>query len=426
MSFIIDRRLNSKKKSAVNRQRFLKRYRQQIKKAVADSLTKRSIQDLQKGEEISIDRNCTAEPFFQHGSGGTQTRVYPGNKEFITGDEFERPSANSGGGGAGAGDPSDSGIGEDDFTFHISQSEFLDFMFEGLELPNMVKKQLKSTVNFESHQAGYPSHSSPEKLHLARSLRAAYARRIALSGSTSEELTALRKQLWLLESEPMDESKCSEFLLLKERIALLQKEKKRVPFLDTYDLRYRNYVRTPIPSTKAVIICIMDVSGSMTQEVKELAKRFFTLLYLFIKRNYRQTEVVFIRHHTRAAEVNEQDFFYSRETGGTIVSSALHLTQKIIKERFPQDQYNIYVAQASDGDNWDNDSELCRKLLAKSILPTVQYFAYVEITSAAHQNLWREYQKLTQPFKQEFCMQQVRTSADIYPVFRELFVSRSG
>lgn len=425
MSFIIDRRLNSKKKSTVNRQRFLKRYRKQIKKAVEESMKKRSIQDMDRGSDITIARDNTSEPSFGHGKGGTQTRVYPGNKEFVTGDEFERPPQGGGqGSGSGEGNASNSGEGEDNFTFQISQDEFLDFMFDGLALPNLVKKQLKSTQSFEMHQAGFTNDSSPDKLHLIRSLRAAHARRIALSGSQNSELRALKKQLWALEEQPTDLESADEIIQIREQIAQLQTKKKYVPFLDTFDLRYRNYVKTPLPSTKAVILCVMDVSGSMTQSIKEMAKRFFTLLYLFIQRNYKSTEVVFIRHHTRAAEVDEQEFFYSRETGGTIVSSALELSAQVIQERFPQDQYNVYVAQASDGDNWDNDSELCKKLLKDKILPFIQYFAYVEITSGVHQNLWHEYTKLQDQFPKDFAMQQVRTSADIYPVFRELFASK--
>jgi uncharacterized sporulation protein YeaH/YhbH (DUF444 family) len=425
MSFIIDRRLNSKKKSTVNRQRFLKRYRKQIKKAVEDSMKKRSIQDMDRPSDITIARDNTSEPSFQHGKGGTQTRVYPGNKEFITGDEFERPEQGSGqGDGSGEGNASNSGEGEDSFTFQISQDEFLDFMFDGLALPNLVKKQLKSTSSFEMHQAGFTNDSSPDKLHLIRSLRAAYARRIALTGSKNNDLTILKKKLWSLEEQPISSDNALQIQQLKEQINALKQKKKYAPFLDTFDLRYRNYVKTPLPSTKAVILCIMDVSGSMTQSIKEMAKRFFTLLYLFIQRNYKSTEVVFIRHHTRAAEVDEQEFFYSRETGGTIVSSALELSANVIKERFPQDQYNVYVAQASDGDNWDNDSELCKKLLQERILPFVQYFAYVEITSGVHQNLWHEYTNLQSAFPSDFAMQQVRSNADIYPVFRELFASK--
>ena len=426
MSFIIDRRLNSKKKSTVNRQRFLKRYRSKIKKAVEDSLKKRSIKDIEKGSNVTIARDRTAEPFFKHGIGGKQTRVYPGNKEFVTGDEFDRQKGGGVGDGSDKGFASDSGIGEDEFTFHISQDEFLNFMFEDLALPNLVKKQLKSTTDFEIHQAGFTSFSSPDKLHLIRSLRAAYARRIALSGTRNKEIIELKKELWLLEELPVTGAVITQIVQLKETLSLLQKKQKKVPFLDTYDLRYRNYIRRPLPSTKAVIICIMDVSGSMTQTIKSLAKRFFILLYLFIQRSYKNTEVVFIRHHTRALEVDAQEFFYSRDTGGTIVSSALKLTAQVIEERYPKEHYNVYVAQASDGDNWDNDSNICCELLQKKILPAIQYFAYVEITTGAHQKLWYEYEKLQQAFPTEFAIQQVRDSTDIYPVFRELFASKKN
>jgi uncharacterized sporulation protein YeaH/YhbH (DUF444 family) len=86
--------------------------------------------------------------------------------------------------------------------------------------------------------------------------------------------------------------------------------------------------------TQAVMFCIMDVSGSMDESRKDTAKRFFILLYLFLKRVYDKIEVVFIRHHTAAAEVDEDEFFHSRESGGTVVSSALHLLDKIIDERY--------------------------------------------------------------------------------------------
>src|SRR5690606_17167022 len=106
----------------------------------------------------------------------------------------------------------------------------------------------------------------------------------------------------------------------------------RVPWLDDFDLKYNLHVKDPAPSSKAVMFCLMDVSGSMNQATKDMAKRFFILLYLFLKRNYEHTEVVFIRHHTSAKEVDEEEFFYSRETGGTIVSSALKLMKQILDE----------------------------------------------------------------------------------------------
>jgi uncharacterized protein len=168
------------------------------------------------------------------------------------------------------------------------------------------------------------------------------------------------------------------------------------------------------------MLCIMDVSGSMDQERKSLAKRFFILLYLFLKRNYDKIEVVFIRHHTIAQEVDEEDFFYSRETGGTVVSSALNLAYDVVKERYDPSVWNIYTAQASDGDNWDSDSSLCRDLLIEKLLPLMRYYAYVEITPRQHQSLWYAYEEVMAAHP-HFAMQEIDGAEDIYPVFRELF-----
>jgi uncharacterized protein len=165
---------------------------------------------------------------------------------------------------------------------------------------------------------------------------------------------------------------------------------------------------------------VMDVSGSMDQQKKDAAKRFFILLYLFLQRAYEKIEVVFIRHHTQATEVDENEFFNSRESGGTVVSSALLLLAKIIRERYASSDWNVYVAQASDGDNWDADSSTCRALLVDTIMPMVQYYAYVEITEGEPQNLWEQYAKIPDLYP-HFAMQKIESPADIYPVFRELF-----
>lgn len=152
-----------------------------------------------------------------------------------------------------------------------------------------------------------------------------------------------------------------------------------------------------------------------------MAKRFFILLYLFLKRNYEKIEVVFIRHHTSASEVDEEEFFYSRETGGTIVSSALKMMHKIVQARYPSSDWNIYAAQASDGDNWADDSPLCRDILMNKILPYVQYFTYVEITPRDHQALWHAYEDIAEQYSASFAMQQIISLDDIYPVFHDLF-----
>lgn len=420
MSYIIDRRLNAKKKSTVNRQRFLRRYKKHIKRAVEEAVNTRSIRDIDKGGEVSIPNKDISEPVFHHGNGGIRERVFPGNKDFVVGDEIKRPEG-GGGGGSGQGQASNQGEGEDEFTFQINQEEFLDFMFENLELPNMIKKQLKDATSFEVRRAGFTSVGSPDKLNVVRSLRAANARRIALSGKERRRIRELKKEIKTLEGLLPNHDAVIQIAALNEEIKALNKRIKRMPFIDEFDLKYNNLVRTPVPSSKAVMFCVMDVSGSMTQSIKDIAKRFFILLYLFLTRSYKKIEVVFVRHHTHAKEVDEEEFFYSRETGGTIVSSALSLSADIIRDRYPPGDWNVYVAQASDGDNWDGDSHHCREMLEQRILPLVQYFAYVEITTGPHQNLWLEYEQIREKFGETFAMQTIVEPADIYPVFRKLF-----
>ena len=423
---VIDRRLNGKNKSAVNRQRFLRRYREHIKKAVSDAVNKRSITDIDRGESISIPSKDISEPTFRHGKGGRRSQTHPGNKEFISGDRIPRPpGGEGGGGGSGDGQASDQGEGMDDFVFQISQEEFLDFMFEDLALPNLVQKQLKDTSSFKYVRAGYTTAGTPAKINVIRSMRGAYGRRLALSGNSRRKLSELEAKLEEIQKspEPPDPifSKEEQIRDLEEEIAKLKKRIQNIPFIDEIDIRYNQHIKQPKPATAAVMFCLMDVSGSMSQTHKDIAKRFFILLYLFLRRSYEKIDVVFIRHHTSAKEVDEEEFFYSRETGGTIVSSALKLMHKIMEERYPTDDWNIYAAQASDGDNWNDDSPRCSKLLSEKILPLVQYFSYIEITPHEHQMLWHEYEKLAEAFGERFAMQQITEEGDIYPVFRKLF-----
>ncbi len=420
MSYVIDRRLNGKNKSTVNRQRFLQRYRGHIKKAVEEAVSRRSITDMEHGEQISIPGRDIDEPVLHHGHGGRQTIVHPGNKEFIAGERIPRPQG--GGGGGGSGQASNTGEGMDDFVFQITQEEFLDFMFEDLELPNLVKRHLAGTETFKTVRAGISNEGNPSRINIVRTLRSAHARRIALSGSSRAKLREMKAELTRLLLEEPDNF--NDIKAAEEEIERLSARINRVPFLDTFDLKYNLLVKQPNPSSKAVVFCVMDVSGSMTQATKDIAKRFFILLYLFLKRNYDKIDVVFIRHHTSAKEVDEEEFFYSRETGGTIVSSALKMMQEIMAERYPANEWNIYAAQASDGDNWNDDSPLCRDILINQIMPFVQYFTYVEITPREHQALWYEYNQVAEAFADSFAQQQLVSAADIYPVFRELFQRR--
>ncbi len=420
MSFIIDRRLNAKNKSAVNRQRFLRRYREQIRDAVSDAVNNRSIRDVDKGGKISIPTKDINEPVIHHGEGGYNSRVLPGNKHFSEGDRVPRPQGGSGS-GSGGGKASDSGEGQDDFAFTLSQEEFLDFMFDGLELPNLVKRQLSGLEEFKTVRAGVANEGQPGRINIVRSLRSANMRRIALTANKRKRLAEVEALLVDMEAKPEAEQDKKSILLLQEEAKQLHAAIARIPWLDTFDLKYNLLIKQPVPRSKAVMFCLMDVSGSMDQATKDIAKRFFILLYLFLQRNYEKTEIVFIRHHTSAKEVDEDEFFHSRETGGTVVSSALKLMQNIIEERYSPQEWNIYGAQASDGDNWGDDSENCRDIMVEQLLPVCQYFSYIEITPNEHQSLWRTYEEVKSMFPESFALQHIVGAEDIYPVFRELF-----
>ncbi|QQR77224.1 MAG: YeaH/YhbH family protein [Candidatus Moraniibacteriota bacterium] len=423
MTMIIDRRgRDGKNKSAVNRQRFIRRFKGQMKKAITDAIgSRRSITDVDKGEKANIPARDLSEPTFKHGQGGRREVIHPGNRKFTTGDKMARPKGGAGNGAAGSGQASNSGEGEDNFVFELSREEFLELFFEDLELPNLIRTQLAKVTEFKSVRAGFSSTGSPSSISIVRTFKGAYGRKIAILGARRAEIVAIKAEIQnLLDAgvDPDDEKICE----LRERIREIQ-AKKLPPFIDTFDLRYANRIQQPQPSTQAVMFCIMDVSGSMNEKRKDLAKRFFTLLYLFLSRNYERIDVIFIRHHTVAMEVDEQTFFHGKETGGTIVSSALRLMSGIVVERYPTASWNIYAAQASDGDNWHFDSPVSRDILLNQIMPLARYYAYVEITPDRHQSLWEAYEEVRKQCS-HFSMRQIDSSSDIYPVFRDLFKRR--
>jgi uncharacterized protein len=431
---VIDRRENPRHKSAVNAQRFLKRYRAQVREAVARAISGRKIAEADRDASVSIPARDLNEPVFQHGAGGRREVILPGNQEYVTGDEIQRPPSGGRGQGSGA---SDDGEGEDAFRFRLSREEFLDFFFEDMALPELIKTQLTAIPQHKRVRAGYRTDGTPTNLAVVRTMRESLARRIAFGGLHTARLREIEEELEALGytasgstasgstasgGESTDPEDPRVAALLAEQAELRMRVAK-IPFIDTFDLRFRNRVTQPMPIAQAVMFCIMDVSGSMDESRKDLAKRFFILLHLFLKRHYERIEIVFIRHHTTAKVVDEEEFFHSTETGGTVVSSALTLTIDEIKERFPLEQWNIYVAQASDGDNWEGDSPRCLDLLVNGLLPMVQYFTYVEITTGEPQNLWVHYEQ-ARAAKPNMALGRIRERTDIYPVLRELFAKK--
>lgn len=434
MHHFIDRRPNPKGKSLGNRQRFLRRARQRVKEMVDKSVRDRSIKEssskgLTGGERITIPAKGIKEPrMILSNEGGVRHRVFPGNKEFVVGDSFPRPKSGQGEGGSKA---SEDGEGEDDFSFTLTRDEYLDMLFEGLELPDLIKKNVVETETVGRRRAGLTTSGTPANLNLVRTMRNSLGRRLALQRPSLSKIRDLEEKIEALEQDVDPDAQQQKMLEdLRQQLERLNRKRKIVGYIDPLDLRFDTHVPEKVRNSKAVVFCLMDVSGSMQEREKDLAKRFFILLHLFLERRYERTEIVFVRHTHQAQEVDEETFFYARETGGTIVSTALEKMDEIIRDRYPIDEWNIYGAQASDGDNFGSDSARCEMLLQERLLPVSQYYAYVEIvregddelltSQAQGGDLWQTYRRVKEDWP-NFEMQRVSEPAHIYPVFRSLF-----
>ena len=416
MSVIIDRRLNDRNKNAANRARFMRRYKKQIRRAVTDMVGERSIKDMQQGGKVRLPARDVSEPQLRHGNGGDREIVLPGNRRFHPGDRLKRPPSEGGEGdesGEGGGD------GEDDFVFALSREEFMNLFFDDLELPHLVRTQVGDIKELKPQRAGYTTQGSPVNLSVVRTMRQALGRRIAMRGPAKRRLDELETEHEGIEKSDLDEQAQAEIALLRQRI-------KQVPFLDDLDLRFRNRVMVPKPMSQAVMFCLMDVSASMDEHRKDMAKRFYTLLHLFLTRKYERVDIVFVRHTDDAEEVDEQTFFHDRKSGGTVVLSALVMMREIIEARYPAGQWNIYGAQASDGDAFGVDPERSRAFLQEQLLPLAQYFSYIEVnegTLLRSSALAASYSRIDSP---HFAMATVYEHRDIYPVFRDLFSSENS
>src|SRR5262252_1997371 len=415
---IVDRRLNPRGKSLENRQRFLRRAKASVQRAVKQSSQGRDIQDVLEGGEVSIPLDGMNEPRLRRGGGGVHDQVLPGNKKFIEGDMLPRPRE-------GGGRPKDAGEGEaeDAFRFVLTRDEFVDLFLDDLELPDLAKRRLAQAESETPRRAGYSVSGSPANIAVNRTMRLAMSRRVALRRPRPETIAALEAEL----AECADEKRRAE---LAAEIAALSRRLKRIPYIDPIDIRYRRFENVPKPVAQAVMFCLMDVSGSMSEHMKDLAKRFYMLLYVFLKRRYQHVEIVFIRHTDRAEEVDEETFFYGPASGGTLVSSALQAMHDIVRSRFRPADWNIYAAQASDGDNSVADGEVAGRLLMEKILPVSQFFAYLEVGEAGghsfempDSSLWTLYERL-RANGAPLSMRKVSDRSQIFPVFHDLFQRR--
>jgi uncharacterized protein len=427
MTYFIDRRLNPKGKSLANRQRFLRRARAQIREAVQKNLKDSGVADIAKDRKIRISTQGTREPKFRLDpkKGGARDFVLPGNKNYVPGDQIKKPPAGEGGRGKEA---ASSGEGEDDFEFTMRQDEILDIFFEDLELPNLVRTTLAEVESHKWRRAGFSTSGSPTQINLVRTMRNSFGRRLALRRPTLADVKELEEEIAILETEAVKDD--PRLIALKAELDRLNAKRKWVAYIDPVDVRFNSFVEQPEPTSQAVMFCLMDVSGSMGEREKDLAKRFFVLLHLFLKRRYKKVDIVFIRHTHDAQEVDEQTFFYSRQSGGTIVSTALEKMLEIQKERYTTSDWNIYAAQASDGYTQSGDAKRCVELLDSALMPLCQYYAYIEIlderemevfsNDEAGAELWRAYRGVAEEWK-NFVTKRIAKPSDIFPVFHELF-----
>jgi uncharacterized sporulation protein YeaH/YhbH (DUF444 family) len=394
----------------------LRRAKALVQGAVKKSSQDRDIRDVLEGGEVSIPLDGMNEPRFRR-EGGIRDIVLPGNKKFVEGDMLPRSGeTRRKASGPGEGDS------EDAFRFVLSRDEFLDLFLDDLELPDLAKRKVAEAEIAGLQRAGYTTSGSPANLSVSRTVRLALARRVALRRPRPETIAQLEAEL-----ADCDDARRIELLA---EIETLKAKIRRIPFIDPIDIRYRRFETVPKPVVQAVMFCLMDVSGSMSEHMKDLAKRFYMLLYVFLTRRYRHVEIVFIRHTDRAEEVDEATFFHGPASGGTLVSSALEVMHEIVRSRFRPADWNIYAAQASDGDNSTSDSDVVSRLLTEEILLVSQFFAYLEVGEAGgsrfdmlDSSLWTLYQRLRADGA-ALSMRKVSERSEIFPVFHDLFHRR--
>lgn len=425
--YIIDRRANGRNKSAPNRKKLLDRVKGAVRDTVQDAIRNGSVADIVRGgKKVNVPMRDLSEPQIVHGEGGVVERTLPGNKnyKFNAGDTTPKPKK-GGGSGSGEGSASDSGDGEDSFTFELTREEFLEYFFEDLELPDLAKKKLSVTEEKKPMRNGFARDGNAANLDLMQTMKSSVGRRAALRTPKKKKLRELEAKLEAHVNQDQlgwgdNDYRCwaEKKYELEQEIAVLKKKMRAVPYIDDVDLRFRNWTSKPVPATSAVMFCLMDVSGSMSQWHKDIAKRFYMLLYLFLFKHYEKVDIVYVRHHHDAEEVNEDDFFHKRTSGGTIVSKGLELVNEIIDDRYNTHHWNVYVAQSSDGDNWQDDHPATIKAL-NTILNKIQFFFYVDITNRSESDLWTLYSN--QVSAKNFEMQRITDPSEIYPVFRKLF-----
>lgn len=413
--------------------RFRNLYIDRIRKALHDKIANDSLENLGKGVlHVPIPKDTTHEPIFHHAEDGSFHKVFPGNVKFDVGDRIDKPP---GGGGRGKGNEPGEGEGEDDFIW--SEDDVMEILFEGRSLPDMTKLKAQHVKLKESVHSGYTNKGPSHRMDMGRTnkkrrndeiiLTKVSERRIInnlsvqfnilaqqvegaevldMSLKTKDEKNEIAQRVlnFVLKGNPGNLALPQDAVMALD-LAVSALKHDVIGRLPTDDLQrienlegmlseqfklqgkagdYRDRHLTyeyddevPKPAAKALMLCEMDVSGSMDQETKNTAKVFYWLLNKFLRKCYDQVEIVYISHTEVAEEVDEKNFFYGTKTGGTQVSSCLALAKEIVLKRYPPGEWNIYGAQASDGDSTPSDNVRVHELM-EELLPMMQAHYYIE------------------------------------------------
>lgn len=437
-NIFVDRRKTGRGKSVPNRQRLLRRIKTAIREAHPKDIDAGGVQGAgAKGNvnPVKVTRTSLHEPTFRYAPHtGDHDVVLVGNDHWERGDEFPMDDG-EGQGRGGRGGPGEESV--DDFVVHISRDEFLSVFFEDCELPDLVDTHEKELPEYQPRHAGLQREGVPAQLRIGRSFKNAYARRRVLTADARRELEALEAERELLvkrRSTVVDGD--TEFALIAElevidaQIKHLKERIAGVPFFEKLDLRYTKKEKVLIKAADAVFAMIMDISGSMDEDRKRIARKFFSLQYAFIKRKYPQTDLIFIAHTDTPEEMSEEEFFTTRKSGGTIVSPAYTLLNRLLGERYDAEHTNIYLSQASDGDNWDSDNALViTELQDSGLLAKLRHMSYAQVgagysgPSYGAVTLWAVLASLT-AVTRKLSMVHIDSEQEVFDAFHRVYRRR--
>ena len=373
-------------RSASDRRRHKQKIEKAIREGIYDIVSEESIIGEDGKKKIKIPVRGIKEYRFVYGDNenNPQAGTAPG-KDIERGQPIgqapQQPKA-------GEGDKAGSEKGVEYYEVEISLNELAEYLFRDLELPDLEKKKIKKITSEKFKRSGYRKKGIRPRLDKKRTA-----------------VNRLKRKAGAKREGTLDEERFT---------------------YHNDDLEYKHIKKATHESSNAVIFFIMDISGSMTQDKKFLARSFYFLIYQFIRHRYENVEIVFISHDTSAYEVNEKQFFTRGSGGGTIVSSALLRTSEIISERYHPEMWNVYCFQCSDGDNWPDDTDKCNQA-AISLREVCQLFCYCEIEPERDRIKWLSDRdsRLSNAFSglvdRNFKVVKIFTKEDIWPSFKKIF-----